>query len=302
MALVLSAHVASARCQLLDMGHVSLRTVCATRGEAGAPTPVGRDRTVAPGHHRWRGLGFGARWLRNLGLSMNAEQAASLLAKTPLFAGLDESELLGLGACAHRRSYHKGEYIFHQGDTGNAVFVLTEGRVKVIFASEDGDEMILATLQPPDVFGELALIDGGPRSASIQTLEPTTVLTLTRATLLDLMSRQPGVTDVVLRSLGRLVRRMIAQASDLVFMDLHGRVAKLLLRLIEDSADHPGDGLSLDLKMTQSDLAAMVGGSRQSVNQILHQFERRGYLRLEGQRLMVEDVDALRRRAGFPAS
>jgi CRP-like cAMP-binding protein len=128
------------------------------------------------------------------------------------------------------------------------------------------------------------------------------VLTLTRATLLDLMSRRPGVTDVVLRSLGRLVRSMIAQAGDLVFMDLHGRVAKLLLRLIEDSADHRGDGLSLDLKMTQSDLAAMVGGSRQSVNQILHQFERRGYLRLEGQRLMVEDVNALRRRAGFTAS
>lgn len=233
---------------------------------------------------------------------MKAEQAASLLAKTPLFAGLDESELLGLGACARRRSYRRGEYIFHQGDTGSAVFVLTEGRVKVIFASEDGDEMILATLQPPDVFGELALIDGGPRSASIQTLEPTTVLTLTRETLLGLMSRQPGVTDVVLRSLGRLVRRMIAQAGDLVFMDLHGRVAKLLLRLIEDSADHPGEGLSLDLKMTQSDLAAMVGGSRQSVNQILHQFERRGYLRLEGHRLMVEDIEALRRRAGFPAS
>ena len=149
---------------------------------------------------------------------MKAEQAASLLGRTPLFAGLDESELLALGACAHRRIYRRGEYIFHQGDTGDAVFVLTEGRVKVIFASEEGDEMILATLQPPDVFGELALIDGGPRSASIQTLEPTTVLTLTRATLLDLMSRQPAVTDVVLRSLGRLVRRMIAQAGDLVFM------------------------------------------------------------------------------------
>jgi CRP/FNR family cyclic AMP-dependent transcriptional regulator len=233
---------------------------------------------------------------------MKAEQAAALLARTPLFAGLDEAELLGLGAYAHRRIYRKGEYIFHQGDTGDAVFVLTEGRVKVIFASEDGDEMILATLQPPDVFGELALIDGGSRSASIQTLEPTTVLTLTRATLLDLMSRQPGVTDVVLRSLGKLVRRMIAQAGDLVFMDLHGRVAKLLLRLIEDPADHHGERLSLDLKMTQSDLAAMVGGSRQSVNQILRLFERRGYLGLEGQRLIVKDADALRRRAGSPAS
>jgi CRP/FNR family cyclic AMP-dependent transcriptional regulator len=233
---------------------------------------------------------------------MKAEQAASLLARTPLFAGLDQSELLGLGACARRRVYQKGEHVFHQGDTGDAVFVLTEGRVKVISASENGDEMILATLQPPDVFGELALIDGGPRSASIQTLEPTTVLTLTRATLLDLMSRQPGVTDVVLRSLGKLVRRMIVQTGDLVFMDLHGRVAKLLLRLIDDSSEHPGERLSLDLQMTQSDLAAMVGGSRQSVNQILHQFAHRGYLHIEGHRLVVKDLDAIRRRAGSPAS
>lgn len=233
---------------------------------------------------------------------MKAEQAASLLARTPLFAGLDEAELLGLGARVRRRSYRKGEYIFHQGDTGDAVFVLTEGRVKVIFASAEGDEMILATLQAPDIFGELALIDGGPRSASIQTLEPTAVLTLTRATLLDLMSRHPGVTDVILRSLGRLVRRMITQAADLVFMDLHGRVAKLLLRMIEDLSDHPSQLTSLDLKMTQSDLAAMVGGSRQSVNQILHQFERRGYLLIEGQRLIVKDLEAIRRRAGLPPS
>ena len=103
---------------------------------------------------------------------MTAEQAASLLARTPLFAGLNESELVGLGACARRRSYRRGQYVFHQGDTGDAVFVLTERRVKVIFSSADGDEMILATLQPPNVFGELALIDGGPRSASIQTLSP----------------------------------------------------------------------------------------------------------------------------------
>jgi CRP-like cAMP-binding protein len=233
---------------------------------------------------------------------MKAEQAASLLGRTPMFAGLDQTELLELGACARRRIYQKGEHIFHQGDPGDAVFVLVGGRVKVVFASQEGDEMILATLQPPDVFGELALIDGGPRSASIQTLEPTTVLTLTRATLLDLMSRQPAVTDVVLRSLGRLVRRMIAQAADLVFLDLHGRVAKLLLRQIEDPAKHANERLSLDLKMTQSDLAAMVGGSRQSVNQILRQFERRGYLRLEGHRLIVKDVEALRRRAGSPAS
>ncbi|MGH3845050.1 MAG: Crp/Fnr family transcriptional regulator [Pseudonocardiaceae bacterium] len=235
---------------------------------------------------------------------MKTEHVALLLAQTQLFAGLDQAELHRLGTHARQRTYQKGEHIFHQGDAGDAVFVLTEGRVKVVFASEDGGEMILATLAPPDVFGELALIDGGPRSASIQTLEPTTALTLTRATLFDLMSRQPEVTDVVLRSLGRLVRRMIEQAGDLVFLDLHGRVAKLLLRLIEDAAGRPekrpGQGWSLDLRLTQADLAAMVGGSRQSVNQILHLFERRGYLRIAGHRLVVTDFEALRRRAGSP--
>ena len=119
---------------------------------------------------------------------MDAQQAAALLAKTPLFADLEPSELLRLGALARRRAYGKGDYIFHQGDAGDALFVLMDGRVKVATISEDGDEMILATLQPPDVFGELALIDGGPRSGSIQTLEPTTALTLTRATLLDLVN------------------------------------------------------------------------------------------------------------------
>jgi CRP-like cAMP-binding protein len=175
-----------------------------------------------------------------------------------------------------------------------------EGRVKVVFTSEEGEEMILATLQPPDVFGELALIDGGPRSASIQTLEPTAALTLSRATLMDLVARQPQVGEVLLRSVGTLVRRMIAQAGDLVFLDLHGRVAKLLLALIEDPAAHGSDPVVLDLGMTQSDLAAMVGGSRQSVNQILHLFERRGFLEFEGHKLIVKDLEALRRRAGSP--
>src|SRR5260370_3268267 len=101
---------------------------------------------------------------------MEHGQAASLLARAPLFADLDRAELLSLGAEARRRTYGKGDYICRQGDPGEALFVLMSGRVKVIVTSEVGDEMILATLQPPDVFGELALIDGVPRSPSIQAL------------------------------------------------------------------------------------------------------------------------------------
>ena len=231
---------------------------------------------------------------------MKTEQAASLLAATPLFCGLQRAELLALAEGVRPRNYPKNQFIFHQGDHGDALYVLVEGRVKVVLTSDEGNEIVLATLQPPEIFGELALIDEGARSASIQTLEPVTVLLLTRSTLLDLLRTNPAVADALLRSVGRLVRRMISQAADLVFLDLNGRVAKVLLRLIDDRGDAAAP-VTLDLGMTHSDLAAMVGGSRQSVNQTLRQFERRGFVELRGRTVVVKDIAALRQRAGSPA-
>jgi CRP/FNR family cyclic AMP-dependent transcriptional regulator len=229
---------------------------------------------------------------------MRRERAASLLAATPLFSGLSQPELLRLAEATAERVYRRGQFLFHQGDPGDRLFVVADGLVKVVVTSPDGEEMILAALRPPDVFGELAMIDGGARSASIQAVETTTVLTLARATLLDLLATRPQVGDVLLRSLGGLIRRLIDQTADMVFLDLHGRVAKLLIGLASARAEPRGEGLALDLRLTQTDLAAMVGGSRQSVNQILQQFERRGYLQRRGREIVLKDLEALRRRAG----
>jgi CRP/FNR family transcriptional regulator, cyclic AMP receptor protein len=231
---------------------------------------------------------------------MRRERAASLLAATPLFSGLSQPELLRLVEAAAERNYARGQFLFHQGDPGDRLFVIVEGLVKVMVTSPAGEKMILAALRPPDVFGELAMIDGGARSASIQAVESTTVLTLTRATLLDLLATRPQLGDVLLRSLGGLIRRLIDQTADLVFLDLHGRVAKLLVGLASAHAQPRGGGLVLDLRLTQTDLAAMVGGSRQSVNQILQQFERWGYLERRGRMIVLKDLEALRRRAEPP--
>jgi CRP/FNR family cyclic AMP-dependent transcriptional regulator len=111
------------------------------------------------------------------------------------------------------------------------------------------------------------------------------------------MATHPRVAEALLRSLGKLVRRLTEQASDLVFLDLHGRVAKLLLALAEERGESHEGGVVLDLHMTQSDLAGMVGGSRQSVNQILHAFERRGYVELHGREVVIRLPEVLRRRA-----
>ena len=230
---------------------------------------------------------------------MNADVAAKLLAETQIFAELDDSALKKLGERATQRTYDKGQLIFHQGDLAGSLFVMREGLVKVFVTSEAGDEMVFVTLRPPDTFGELALLDGLERSASAEAVEPTTVIELDRNTFLDLLNSTPHMTDALLQSMGRVLRRLTEQASDLVFLDLHGRVAKLLVSIADERGLPLTDGQELDLQLTQSDLARMVGGSRQSVNQILRSFERRGYLDIDGRKVVVKEAELLKRRAGL---
>ncbi|HVF52827.1 MAG TPA: Crp/Fnr family transcriptional regulator [Actinomycetota bacterium] len=228
---------------------------------------------------------------------MKAERAAKLLGGSNLFADLDEETLLKVADRLIERSYKKGQVIFYQGDLGDSLFLVAEGLVKVMVTSPDGEEMVLTTVRPPDIFGELAVFDGGQRSASAEALEATTTLGLTRETFLTVLQEHPRLQDALLRSLGNVLRRLTEQASDLVFLDLHGRVAKLLLGLADDRGEKQGDETLLDLRMTQADLAAMVGGSRQRVNVILRSFEDRGYLALEGRKIKLIRADLLKRRA-----
>lgn len=229
---------------------------------------------------------------------MTTQRAASLLAAVPLFADLTAADLATLAARTTQRTYRRAQFILHQGDPGHALFVVAEGRLKVVVSSPDGEDMILATLRPPDTFGELSLIDGRAASASVETSEAATVLTLPRTAVLEVLAKHPQVTDALLRSLGGMIRRLTGQAADLVFLDLNARVAKLLVAL----AGNRGDSVTLDLRLTQAEIASMVGGSRQSVNQILADFERRGLLKRRSRDLVLTDVGALRRRAQLPES
>jgi CRP/FNR family transcriptional regulator, cyclic AMP receptor protein len=227
------------------------------------------------------------------------DRTTQLLGKTQIFAALDHEQLLVLAHAAIRRSYVRGESIFHQGDPGEALFVIAQGIVKIVLLSEDGDEMVLATLRPEDTFGELALIDGGPRSASARAVDPTTVFALPREAFLRAIRENPPLLESLHQSLGTLLRSLLAQASDLVFMDLAGRVAKLLMALADKDGKVHDDGITLDLHLSQTGLAGMVGGSRPSVNQILKSFEARGYLELKGKQILIKHPDMLRRRAGL---
>jgi CRP-like cAMP-binding protein len=221
--------------------------------------------------------------------------SSDLLGRTELFAGLQGAELDRLAQRAATRPVRRGEVVFGQGDPGDALFVVVAGLVKVFVTSAEGEEMVLVTLGPNETFGELALVDGAPRSASAQAVEPTTLLVLGRTALLDVLREQPRITEAMLHALGALVRRLTDQAADLVFLDLHGRVAKLICALREQQ----GGGDTLDLHFTQAELASMVGGSRQSVNQILRAFETAGFLEVHGRRVVIRRPELLLRRAGL---
>jgi CRP-like cAMP-binding protein len=230
---------------------------------------------------------------------METQRAIELLRQTQLFGDLDDPALGNLAERATKRNYSKGQLIFYQGDPAGSLFVMMEGLVKVFVTSEEGDEMVLVTLHPHDVFGELALLDGGPRSASAEAVEATSLLELQRNPFLECLEQSPGMTESLMLSMGRVLRRLTEQASDLVFLDLHGRVAKLLVNLAQDRGVENETGLELDLQLTQTDLAGLVGGSRQSVNQILKSFETRGYVDMSGRKMVIKQLDLLKRRAGL---
>ncbi len=226
---------------------------------------------------------------------MTPRQIATLLAKTDLFGVLDEATLDQMAGRTRVRAVDKGQTIFVQDEPGDRMFVLADGAVKLVVRSAQGEVVELARHVPPAAFGEVALLDGGSRSATAEAVERSTLLVVTRDDLIGLLRSDTHVVDAVLRSLGAMVRHADRLATDLVFLDLQGRVARRLLELAEPGKD---EGLRTG-RLTQTELANMVGGSRQSVNLALRTLEERGCIRMVGLTIELLDPDELRRRAGW---
>jgi CRP/FNR family transcriptional regulator, cyclic AMP receptor protein len=218
---------------------------------------------------------------------LDARKAASLLGRVEPFQGLDEPSRLAMVRQAPHRVVDRGQMVFWQDDHGDAMFVLVEGAVKLVVCSKDGDLVELARHDAPAVFGELAVLDGGPRSASAEAVERSTLVVITRAELLRLLRSEEQVAEALLRVLGAMVRRTTRQVSDLAFLSLQGRVAAKLLDLSK-----PGQARTR--RVTQVELATMVNGARQTVNQALRSLESRGYIRTVGRVFEILDRDQLR--------
>lgn len=233
---------------------------------------------------------------------MSLAPTVAALARTTIFGSLDEAALQRVADESVEASYRPGAVVFAQGDPGDCLYVVTSGRLKLQVRIRRLDTLMLTTLRAPDTFGELAVIDRGPRSATVVALEPSTLLAVARSTVLALLSDRPEVTEALLRGLGATVRRLTEQAADLALLDLTGRVAKLLVTLGDQQLAPGADdaaGQVLELRLTQTDMAQMVGGTRQSVNQILSGFAARGLIEVRGRTIVLRRPADLRRRAGL---
>jgi CRP/FNR family cyclic AMP-dependent transcriptional regulator len=216
---------------------------------------------------------------------------AAVLARTELFQGIDEATQRRIAGHVAERVVEPGQCVFIQGEPGDRMYVLAEGAVKLYVSSRDGGIVELVRHRPPAAFGEVALLDGGPRTASAQAVERSVLLVVTRPELLRLLRSDEQLAESLLRILGAMVRRTTRQVSDLAFLSLQGRVAAKLLDLTEPGQDQTR-------RITQVELATMVGGARQTVNQALRSLEARGFIRSNGRMFEILDREQLRRLAG----
>ncbi len=222
--------------------------------------------------------------------------AQAVLRSCALFRAVDDEALALVAASLRTRRFRRNEVIFHAGDPGDSLFIVESGSVKIVLASSEGEEAIIATLHRGDFFGELAVLDGAERSASAVAFEPTEVYTLSRGPFLKLIDEEPALRTALLTSVAGELRRLTHHVEELHFLDLPGRLAMRLVELAR-GADTAGGEVRLPWPYTQSELASMIGGTRQSVNRLLSGLSDEGLLRIEHEAIVIPDVERLARVA-----
>ncbi|MBA2455451.1 MAG: Crp/Fnr family transcriptional regulator [Nocardioidaceae bacterium] len=220
-----------------------------------------------------------------------------VLRQAPLFSGLDDEAAMWLGSSMSQTRLARGEALFREGDSGDRLYVVTEGKIKLGRTSADGRENLLAILGPGQMFGELSLFDPGPRSATATAVTDATIRSLSHSELSRWLDSRPDVARGLLNQLASRLRRANDVVADLVFSDVPGRVAKALLDLSRRFGRSADDGIHVHHDLTQEELAQLVGASRETVNKALSDFVARGWLRLEPRSVVLLNVERLQHRA-----
>src|SRR5579875_2099931 len=228
--------------------------------------------------------------------AMQAETETTYLKQVNIFAGLSDEDLSELTAVARRRTFRAGEVIFHREDPGQVLYVIKEGKVKICLISPDGQEISLVVFGKGDCFGEFAILDGLPRSADAVAMEKVECYSLQRSDFHKAIMKNPQIAIQVMEVLSRRLRTTDQMIEDLIFLDVYGRVAKKLLELADTHGTRVEDGIRIDVRLTQQELASMVGASRESVNKVLGYFTDKHYVSTDKHKITLHRMTELKRR------
>jgi CRP/FNR family cyclic AMP-dependent transcriptional regulator len=218
------------------------------------------------------------------------------LKQVSTFADLPDEDLQELMAVARKRTFRAGEVIFHRDDPGQVLYIIKEGKVKISIISPEGQEISLVVFGKGEYFGEFALLDGLPRSADAIALERVECYTLQRSDFHKAILKNPRIAIHMMEALSQRLRNTDKMVENLIFLDVYGRVAKKLLELAELHGVATEHGMRIDMRLTQQELAAMVGASRESVNKVLGYFTDKGYISTDKHRITLHRPDELKQR------
>ena len=221
-------------------------------------------------------------------------EQVTFLRNVPIFNELSDQELEKIAALGVRKKYKKGSIILLEEETGAALFVIITGKVKIVRMDDDGREVILSILSESDFFGEMAILDGLTRSASVVATSKSELFMIHRRDFIKLMNDYPMVAIALLRELTGRLRKADTQIKSLSLKDAAGRVANVVLQLADEVGMFRKGRVEIDELPLQQDLANMAGTSRETISRMIHKFIKKGYLQLQGNKLIINDYESFK--------
>jgi CRP/FNR family transcriptional regulator, cyclic AMP receptor protein len=211
-----------------------------------------------------------------------------LLRTVPIFSELTDGDIASLGRLTARRRFPKDTVVFFENEEGDSFFMILEGRIKVTILGDDGREVILSMLGPGDFFGEMALLDNEPRSATAIAVEETELLSLHRSDFQTVLTDNRSITTALIKILTARLRRANHQISTLALLDVYGRVARVIVDMAREEGRRLRDGRIAFRRATHQEIANRIGTTRETVTRMLKDLERQGLIHIEGKEIVVE--------------
>lgn len=225
---------------------------------------------------------------------MDFEEFEEFTSHVSLFSTLNSKERKAIFSTMIQRSFKPGDIIVHEEDIENQTFfIIASGSVHVTVISSEGKQSILAKLKLGEFFGEMAILDGEPRSASVVAAESCTLLMLYRKSFIAILQDYPKITVAMLIELCHRLRKSNRHINSLSMMSVYGRVADVLLQLAKDNGREVGSMIVVDERPTHQTIADMAGTSRETVSRVLSQLQKKGYLSISRKRLVILDAEKL---------